>query len=213
MKKFLAKHRERAILIGVVFTFLLFVGGGLYLQDKKQKEKEPLSRVSPEKVELELSEKINSDNTKQSVVKTASFFLKPSPAELLEQLASMEGLNENVSKEKVTGLRVMWPVYFFELQEPQGQLSPILFDVSADGFGVMIKTEVDITVYPELSTLKSGQKIWIAGEIMAIDPSGTGTIYVQAEQFDFKPEEQISSQPPTDSATSKQVTMEEEAQE
>jgi len=212
VKEFLVKHSERAILIGVGLAFLLFVGGGIYLQDKKQKVHEPLAKVSPKKVELKVPAKTDGANQKQSQSQTTSFFLKPSPDELLEQLASMEGLNENVSNAKLTGLRVIWPVYFFELQEQQGQHSPLLLDVSEDGFGVMIKTEVDMTQHPQLATLKSGQKLWIAGEIIAIYPGGTGTIYVQAEQFDFSSSIVIPSQE-TDSDNLQQLSGEEEVRE
>lgn len=212
MKEFLAKHRERVILIGVVFGFLLSVGGGVYLQGKNQKEKEPTAKASPKKVELKISSEAGGKSKKQSGPQTASFFLKPSPDELLEQLASMEDLNENVSNAKLSGLRVMWPTYFFELQEQEGQLNQLLLDVSEDGFGVMIKTEVDTAVHPELATLESGQKIWIAGEILAMDPSGTGTIYVQAEQFDLTDSMSNPSQTAGSSAP-KQITGEEEVQE
>lgn len=212
MTEFLAKHRDRVILVVVGLAFVLLVGGGIYFQDTKQKIQDPLSKVVPIKIELKVPVTGDGGKQKESQSQTTSFFLKPSPDELLEQLASMEGLNENVSNAKLTGLRVIWPVYFFELLEPQGKHSPLLLDVSEDGFGVLIKTEVDTTVHPQLTTMKRGQEFWIAGEIIAIDPGGIGTIYVQAEQFDFSeslfPPSQVTS-----SDSQQQVNEEEEVQE
>ena len=50
MLDFLKKHKERATLIGVGFAFLLFVGGGIYLQDKNMQENEPVTVASPKTV-------------------------------------------------------------------------------------------------------------------------------------------------------------------
>jgi len=186
VKEFLKEHSERVTLIGVGIAFMLCVGGGVYLQKKKHRDINTLPEVNPRKIELKIPKNNSSKNKTQTSQQTTSFFLKPSPAELMEQLAAMEELNENVANAKLSGLRVMWPVYFFEAQEPLANKVTVLFDVSEDGFGAMINCEVDIAVYPEITTLESGKKIWIAGEILDIDPTGTGTIYIKAEHLKFR---------------------------
>jgi hypothetical protein len=116
---------------------------------------------------------------------SASFSLKPSPDELLQQLTSLENFNEDVLAAKYSGLRVLWPGYFFVLQLKEGSKATLVLDVAEDGFGVVIESEVDTTVYPQLRDLQPGKKLWIGGEIIAVDRSGTGTIYLRIEHLKF----------------------------
>lgn len=184
--QFLNRNRERVALLCVGLIVLLFVGGGLYLQKKGRIEKEPPIETVPKKVELKVQQKGEAgEQTGQPTKQIESFYLRPSPDELLQQLASMENLNENVADAKFTGLRVLWPVYYFSYQDVGGGKATLLLDVSADGFGVLLESEVELTAYPALNTLQAGQKIWIGGEILAVDPSGTGTIYIKAEHLGF----------------------------
>ncbi|KJR97881.1 MAG: hypothetical protein VR65_22980 [Desulfobulbaceae bacterium BRH_c16a] len=186
----LQKNRERVALVGIGIAFLLFVAGGLYLQKKNKLDKEYPIELMPKTVELNLRQKGEpSGQAAETTPATASFFLRPSPSELLQQLASMEHLNENIAGEKVTGLRVLWPVYYYSYQEQGGGKATLLLDVSEDGFGLLIESEVDLSVYPPIHDLQAGQKIWIGGEILAVDPSGTGTIYLKAEHLQFNEEE------------------------
>lgn len=189
--QFLKRNRERVALLGVGLVFLLFVGGGLYLHKKHKVEKEPVETV-PKTVELNVRQKEEADKqagepTRQS----AAFHLRPSPDELLQQLASMENLNENVAVAKFTGLKVLWPVYFFSYQDAGSGKATLLLDVSEDGFGVLIESEVELSAYPALNTLAAGKKIWIGGEILAVDPAGTGTIYLKVEHLGFNEEQPL----------------------
>lgn len=190
--EFMKSSRSRIVLVGVGSVLLLFVGGGLYFLKNQGIEKEQPS--VPKAVELKIGqEKAKDDGEK---VQQASFFLHPLPDELLQQLASMENLNENVTDAKFTGLRVLWPVYYFANQDAGGGKATLLLDVSEDGFGVLIESEVELAAYPALNTLQAGQKIWIGGEILAVDPSGTGTIYLKTEHLQFNDEQPFQAGQP-----------------
>ncbi len=52
VKDFFNKHRERVTLIGLGLAFLIFVGGGIYLQKKNKKEKESFVESAPKTVEF-----------------------------------------------------------------------------------------------------------------------------------------------------------------
>lgn len=191
--QFLNRNKERMALVGVGFVFLLFVGGGLYIQKhKNRQDSEPPDKAAVKTVALNVrpqgaSEKQEGESTQQS----ASFFLRPSPDELLQQLASMENLNETVADAKITGLRVLWPVYYFSHQDEGAGKATLLLDVSEDGFGVLIQSEVELSAYPSLANLQAGQKIWIGGEILAVDPAGTGTIYLRTEHLGTSEEQSL----------------------
>jgi hypothetical protein len=124
----------------------------------------------------------------ETTAPTTSYFLKPSPDELLEQFASMENLNGDVIDAKFSNLSVLWPAYFFTLWKTEDGRKSLLLDVSENGFGVVIESEVDLLLYPQLQELASGKKIWIGGQILAVDPAGTGTIYLKTEQLRIGPE-------------------------
>jgi hypothetical protein len=187
----LKKHKERAALVGTGIAFLIFIGGGIYLQRNKQ-EQEPQPAAAMVRVELETEPRHT--QTSQSPTKpaaaTTSYFLKPSPEELLEQLAAMENLNADVIEEKITQMPVLWPAYFFALQPGENGRTNVVLDVSEDGFGVVLKSAVDLGLYPQLVDLVVGDKIWIGGKILAVDSAGTGTVYLETDQL------RIGGEPP-----------------
>lgn len=185
MKEFLKKHKERVSLVGVGLAFLLFIGCGIYLQKHNQREKAPLAALSPISIELKTEQKAKGQRTSNPRTTKQSYFLKPSPGELLEQLTSMENLNEDVVNAKFSRLPVLWPAYFFALKETEDGRTRLLLDVSEDGFGVVLESEVDLGTYPRLRELISGEKIWIGGEVLAVDRMGTGTIYLKTGQLVF----------------------------
>lgn len=181
---FLKKHNERATIVGLGIGLIVFVGLGIYLQKKNSQEKEaPLVRELI-KIELEVKQDDVPSKSNYTSKKTNSFFLKPSPAELLQQLSSMENLQEGVAQSKLKHLRVLWQVYYFNVESVEGG-DALSLDVSEDGFGVEVRGNINSTDYPQLSGLKTGDKIWVAGEIEAVDPSGTGTVYLKIELLDF----------------------------
>lgn len=181
---FLKKHNERATIAGLGLGLTVFVGLGIYLQKKNIQEKEVPPVKEPTQIVLEVNQDRTSTKNGSTNKKTSSFLLKPSPAELLEQLSSMENLQESVAQEKLKHLRVLWPAYYFSIETVDSGES-LLMDISEDGFGVEIRGRVNSADYPELHGLQSGYKIWVAGEIEAVDPSGTGTVYLKIELLDF----------------------------
>ena len=193
MIEFLKKHKERVSLLGVVLAFLLFIGGGMYLQKHKNRENEPLLPAFPISVELKPQQMTKGQRVTEPTAATTTYFLKPSPDELLEQLASMEYLNEDIIDKKFLNLSVLWPVYFFSLRTTDDGRKTLLLDVSEDGFGVAIQSEVDLQRYPKLKELSSGEKIWIGGQILAVDPAGTGIIYLKTEQLSVGSEAPLSA--------------------
>lgn len=192
MIEFIIKYKEKVALVSVVLAFIFFIAGGIYLQ-KKNKQEKILIQESPLVVDLKTAQKeIGKKSTKINGTNT-SYFIRPSPEELLEQLASMENLNEDVVEEKYSQLPVLWPGYFFAVQQRENNRTILLLDVSEDGFGVVLESEVDLALYPQLRELERGQKIWIGGKILAVDSSGTGTIYLETEEIRFDPEAPFSA--------------------
>jgi len=189
------KHSERAALIGLGLAFVVFVGGGIYLQKKNQKEKDAQPRKNLHKVELRVAQSSpasggsidRKNSTAGKVAASNAFFLKPSPEELLEELSSMENLRHDVAQKKFMSLRVLWPVYFFSLNESDST-TIVLLDVSEDGFGVQLQSEVNLTLFPEFGNLESGKKLWIGGEIIGVDLSGTGMITLKTEHVNLSAE-------------------------
>lgn len=186
--EFIKKHKERLALFGLGLAFIVFIVGGIYLQKVNKREKEPLVVASPKSVKLQSKQEEKRQKKTEDTATNSTYFLKPSPEELLEQLASMENLNEDVINSKFAHFPVLWPAYFFALRETDEGRSILLLDVSEDGFGVVIESEVDLVLYPELQELATGKKIWIGGEILAVDRAGTGTIYLKPEQLRFSAE-------------------------
>ncbi len=153
------------------------------MQKHTKREIENLASDSSTSVELKSQQPSKWQGDTKLTGASTTFFLKPSPDELLEELASMKNLNENVIDKKFLNLSVLWPAYFFTLRTTDDGLKTLLLDVSEDGFGVVIQSEVDLQLYPKLEALTSGAKIWIGGKILAVDPAGTGTIYLKTEQL------------------------------
>jgi hypothetical protein len=183
--EFIKKHKERVALIGLGVAFLLFIGGGLYLQKDAKREREPQIKAPATPVKLNTQKYENERKQTESTAVNGLYFLEPSPEKLLEQLASMENLNAAVVDAKYSQLPVLWPAYFFSLRKVEGNPSVLLLDVSEDGFGVVIESEIDSTLYPELERLSIGDKVWIGGKILAVDRAGTGTIYLTTDELSF----------------------------
>ncbi|MFW2366805.1 MAG: hypothetical protein ACN4GW_10330 [Desulforhopalus sp.] len=191
MKDFISKHKERVALGGMVVAFMFFVGGGIYLQKQNRQEKAELPDVVEKTVDLQKAG--NRDQSSGAGGAITAFFLKPSASELLEELSEMENLNQDVVQKKFLNLRVLWQAYFFNVTEIEGGKTHLLLDVSEDGFGVEIQSEVRGALYPQIVSLNVGDPLWIAGEILAVDPAGTGTVYLKCEYLSFGPEPPLST--------------------
>ncbi len=182
---FVKKYRERIVLLFVVGTFFFLVGGGVYLQrQNKSQLKSDVKSVSPD-VELRIPQKTGSQSRDIAAPVPAGFYLKPLPGELMEQIADLGAVDEKVATGKFSGLPVMWSGYFFSLRKNEDNITTVQLDVSEDGFGVIIICDVDMVEYPDMGEIENGKEIWVAGEILAVDPSGTGTIYLKTDYFRF----------------------------
>ncbi|BCL60201.1 hypothetical protein DGMP_08940 [Desulfomarina profundi] len=184
IKAFIIRYKERIILTAAAILFAVLVAGGIYLQQKNKKSKEIPEKKIPVKVEIKAA-RVQGQSQSEKEPKPTTFFLKPSPGELLEQLNEMEGFDEKVATRKFAQLPVMWPVYFFSLTKKDEKTAKVELDVSEDGFGVLVVSEVSPEDYPELSGLQVGKKLWVAGEITAVDPAGTGTVYLKLDYLRF----------------------------
>ena len=181
---FIKKHNERVTIVGLGLGLFFFIGSGLYLQKNKSQENAVVPEKAPVKVELQVKQgdATGKDSVKGKKIK--SFFLQPSPTELLEMLSDMENLQEDVAQSKLQHLRVLWPVYYFSMESLEGG-DTITLDISENGFGIAVKGNINSAEYPRLKDVKAGDKMWVAGEIGAVDLSGTGTVYLNIELLDF----------------------------
>ena len=183
VKSFLIKYKEKVALVAMGIVFGLFVAGGVYLQKANREEKLLPADQLVEKVELKVPGNEDSEKSGENVSGNESYFLKPSPQELLDQLTSMENLNEDVVEKKYAGFRVLWPLYFFNITIEEGDNYTALLDVSEDGFGTLVQTTFDIKKFPDFLKLEQGVPVWLGGEIIAVDLTGTGTIFIKIEQL------------------------------
>ncbi len=195
---FIKKHKERFALVGMGIAFVIFIGGGMYLQDSRHQEKELQPIDAPVSVDLktDTQEEGNKEEVKSSAATTGTYYLKPSPDELLQQLLSMEHLKPEVIDEKISQLPVLWPTYFFTIRENDDGRKSIVLDVAENGFGVVIESEIDPGLSLKLQELTAGQKVWIGGKVLAVDPAGTGRIYLKSDQFRIGDEGPFLQVPP-----------------
>jgi uncharacterized protein YneF (UPF0154 family) len=195
--EFIKKYKERVALVAVGLAFIFFIAGGIYLQKKNKREKIPIEvpPIVADIKDIKTEQKEIGKKSTELIGTNTTYFIKPSPEELLEQLASMENLNEDVVEAKFSQFPVLWPGYFFTVLQKENNRTSLLLDVSEDGFGVVLESEVDLAHYPQLRELERGQKIWIGGKILAVDPAGTGTIYLETEELRFGPDAPFSAKP------------------
>lgn len=129
---------------------------------------------------------------------STTFFITPSATELLTALRESSLIEEDPEVYGERPLQVIWPGFFFSLQHDSSGRSVALLDVDESGFGTILRCLVDLEQYPELLTLDPGKKIWVAGQIIAVDLAGDGivTIDVQYIRFDDTPPAPNDSSPP-----------------
>lgn len=188
IKEWLLAKRSMVIPGVIIFAVLLVTVIGMRMKQNylvaKQHAEERLR--APEQVRLGSGRPSATEGGQHGQTESALYFLKPSPEELLSHIKESGNDVLPASSQKYTGRKVMWPVYFFQILKQETGQASLLFDVSEDGFGVTIKTEIDISRYPQILTLVRGTKIWLAGEIMGVDTAGTGTVFFLTEEVRFK---------------------------
>jgi hypothetical protein len=183
--------REKREMIAVVLAMLLILISiilGLLIRQSNSNGTDDPKPGPPERVRMDVDSKQGGEGSAQQTTKktTASFFLKPSPGEVLDIIKELGDAELPVANQKYTGLRVMWPVYFFQILSQESDRARVLLDVTEDGFGVTIETEIDITQFPEILETERGRKIWVAGEIQGVDITGTGRILMLTEEVRFQ---------------------------
>ncbi len=179
------------VLTGVAVSFLLFIGGGILLKQRNSLKKEENIAEEPSK-QVELQVKKDQQVTKTADADSSSaagstFLLEPSAEMLIAQLQDMQNLQADVAQKKLQALRVLWPVYFFEVRRETGK-SIASFDILPDGFGVVVQVEYSTEKFPELDRISRGDRLWLGGEITAVELSGTGRVQLRLEYIDFSPE-------------------------
>lgn len=185
------------ILIIVVVLVLFTIGMNMQKNYGIRKRAEEEARRPPEKVTLQAERsstggKAGNENDGQTGGTAAgdsgaaTYYLKPSAEELMSLIRESGQTQLPQESQQYSGFRVMWPCYFFQVLKQEGSRATVLLDVSEDGFGATIVTDLDTQRYPEVLGLQRGQKIWLAGEIVGVDGTGTGTIHIISEEVRFE---------------------------
>ncbi len=170
------------VISGLLFFFLIFFFFTTLFKDKKTRLSE--KPVATKKVEhLDLTRKSHDVATNTSTQQTSSYFLKPSPGELMEKFAKLTPHELKQEAQDLPGLRIMWPAYYFSSQEGQLGTTTLFLDTLESGFGITIVCDIDSNQYPQIKTIQRGKKIWLAGEIKGINPEGVGEIHIAPEHI------------------------------
>ncbi len=187
------KNRDWLITLGVFSFFgILLVLSSIFFGKNGQELPQELTIEEEAKIELPLKDQgsiADNPNTSEQP-ETTSFFLRPSPDELLTKLESLNYQEFRKETKKLPGLRIMWPAYFFSVVKVEDEKAEVMLDASEDGFGVVLVTQIDVVQYPEILQKKPGEKIWLAAEITGVDPTGTGQFFLDTEYVrfdDYKP--------------------------
>ncbi|MEE4240700.1 MAG: hypothetical protein V2I36_04495 [Desulfopila sp.] len=186
--EWLKKNRDWLITLAVFLCFALaLLLYNVFFRDKEGSSPAP----------LEIREKVTFDRSggkdspageisdTPNAAESASFFLQPGPEELFGKLENLSRQEFKEETQKLPGLKVMWPAYFFSLQHKNDKTAEIVLDSSEDGFGIILVSEIDIQRYPEILDLQRGEKIWLAAEITGVDPTGTGQFFLTTEFVRF----------------------------
>lgn len=185
----LREKRDMIIIVLMIVVVLLLIMLGVNTQKnygvRKRAEEEAMR--PPEKVTLKTPQRsVEGGQRQQQGSASASYFLHPTAEEMMRIIRDSGQAQLPKENQKYTGFRVMWPCYFFQVQKEEGGLAKVVFDVTEDGFGATIISDIDTLLFPEILLTERGKKVWIAGEIIGVDPTGTGTIYIASEEIRFQ---------------------------
>ena len=205
IKDWMKKNWEWLITIAVFSVFLIiFLIYTLFFKGNANDEKQQARQLTSYTIPADQHPQTNTSSSDGKAPQSSSFLLQPGPAELLQKLEGLSPSKFNQKADELPGLKVMWPAYFFSIKGIQKNTAEVILDASQDGFGVLLLTRIDTTTYPEIMSLERGTKIWLAGEITGVDPSGTGQIMLATEQVRFD-----DYAPPSNSAAAKQKKRDE----
>lgn len=188
MRKQLIKRKELFILLGILLAFaLLLTLTTLFFSgktDNGKKEKKEPTLVEGAIPTDKQNDHVGTPTEKSQKIGSEAFFLKPSADEVLTALRDADQLLQQ-PPENTPAMKVMWPGYFYSLAKNKTGDTIVQLDIDESGFGVILICTVKLTDYPEVKELKQGQKIWVAGVITAIDPEGTGNVFINVEYIRF----------------------------
>lgn len=198
IKNWLSKNKDWLITLGV-FSTLALIGliWSTFFRDQNQ---DTAAHIIKKRAVFTLpadrqSSKKQSDKT-AATLSRSTFYLQPGPEEILSKLENLSYQEFSKEAEDLPGLKVMWPAYFFAIKEVEKNMAEVIFDADKNGFGALIQTEIDTNLYPEILNLARGTKLWLAGEISGVDPSGTGQFELATEHVrfdDYQPPPSMSS--------------------
>ncbi|MBE0582767.1 MAG: hypothetical protein IH612_03280, partial [Desulfofustis sp.] len=168
---------------------------GLYFRNKNAKTADPIDKLTIVEGVLAPVEGQQHDDPEKpaATLGSSTFFLKPSASEILTALRESGPFDSELPTEAGASLQVVWPGYFFSLQEDKTGVGIVHLDVDENGFGTILRCLINLSDYPQLRSLEQGRKIWVAGRLAGIDPAGDGiiTIDVQYVRFDDELEQSL----------------------
>ncbi len=195
MRKAPLSRKEWLVLLATLLLFIVALSAtGLYFRNKNAKTTDPIEQLTiVEGVIAPADEGREEPEKPSTTLGSSTFFLKPSATELIAALRESGPFDSELPAEEDHPLQVVWPGYFFSLQEDKTGLGIVHLDVDENGFGTILRCLVSLSDYPELRTLEQGRKIWVAGRVVGIDPAGAGiiTIDVQYIRFDDELEQRL----------------------
>ncbi len=184
MVDWIKKNKDWLMAVGGLGVFIIALSFlGFFFQGNSKKPAEVKEVQSVEKVQLTVGDK--KENSTAKTPQTASFFLKPSPSEIMAKFTELDSHQLKAEAKKLPGLRVMWPTYFFSILNEEAGITTLLLDTTEDGFGVTIACNVSSSKYPKIQKLLRGDKLWVAGEITGVDTEGVGQILISTEHLRF----------------------------
>jgi len=187
-KEMIRQKRDIIILVSMILLVLLLIVAGLKMQKnygfRQQAEKDV--EQSLEKVTFSSGQQRGEGQRQSGGSQQTAYFLEPSPEEMLKLIRESGQAQLPKDSQKFISFKIMWPCYFFQVLKEEGDSATVLLDVSEDGFGATIVTDIDIQRFPEIMFTEQGKKVWIAGEIIGVDPTGTGTIHMVSDEISFK---------------------------
>ncbi len=107
------------------------------------------------------------------------------PEEIVQQLRLVLPKDLPAAEQKLLGLHVVWPVYFFSAKRQKDEKFTVMFDSSATGFGVVIAAKMDLLTYTGIVAAKEEDEIRLSGIITRIDTNGTGQISLDTDSAAF----------------------------
>jgi hypothetical protein len=188
MRKAPLSRKEWLVLLATLLLFIVALSAtGLYFRTRNAQTTDPVDKLTIVEGVLAPAEGQRDDSEKPAAtLGSSTFFLKPSATEILTALRESGPFDSELPTEEGTPLQVIWPGYFFSLQEDQTGVGIAHLDVDENGFGTILRCLINLSDYPEMRSLKQGRKIWVAGRLAGVDPAGDGiiTIDVQYVRFD-----------------------------